>query len=227
MNEIMPVPATAHFRRSVSSLERLSEANVARLVSAQFERVDRATGTAVMEMVVFGAILEAVDARLKARGAKHRNQHSGESLKAWLQLNCPEIHYQTAYSYLQAARGTRQLAKIADDVPLLPLMGEEPIGDRQMEKCRRKIMSILVKSSLRLLRGAAGGSRPKAKDGGEPVKYTDEERAMNKWADILLPAGDSYAKESVADLPRDKARAALDILTPLIAALRRRLDRED
>ena len=45
----------------------------------------------------------------------------GCSLKSWLEANCPEINYQTAKSYQRAAEGVRVLAKMAADVPLLPL----------------------------------------------------------------------------------------------------------
>lgn len=160
--------------RNMPKFEAISDANKARLVARQFERVENALGNAVQEMVVFGAILEAIDETLKKKNAK-RNTNAkyggGDSLKSWLALHCPDVNYNRAVSYLQAARGVRELAKIAEDVPLLPLMGENPLTDAHMEKQRKRVMDIVAKSSLRLLRGAGAGHRTgKAADAsGEAV----------------------------------------------------------
>ena len=47
------------------------------------------------------------------------------------------------------------LAKMADDVPLLPLMGAEPIADEALRKTREEILGVIASSSLNLLRRAA------------------------------------------------------------------------
>lgn len=215
--------------RNMPKFEAISDANKARLVARQFERVENALGNAVQEMVVFGAILEAIDKTLEERNAirstKKRNQYSEETLKAWLAKHCPKVNYETARSYLQAARGVRELAKIAEDVPLLPLMGENPLTDAHMEKQRKRVMDIVAKSSLRLLRGAGTKKSGTVAVRGEVKKYSAEDRAVNKWVDILMAAGDAYAKSSIADLPLDKARGALEVLNALVGALKRRIAR--
>ena len=156
--EAAPAPAPAAVEKfAVTMKHRTVQLPAAQALSFQFLKVSKAAGAATREMVVFGAMLEQVDDGLtKARYNNTENKAGqGVSLKSWLEQNCPEINYQTAKSYQRAAEGVRVLAKMADDVPLLPLMGAEPIADEALRKTREEILGVIASSSLNLLRRAA------------------------------------------------------------------------
>ena len=156
--EAAPAPAPAAPETfAVTMKHRTVQLPAAQALSFQFSKVSKAAGAATREMVVFGAMLEQVDDGLtKARYNNTENKAGqGVSLKSWLEENCPEINYQTAKSYQRAAEGVRVLAKMADDVPLLPLMGAEPIADEALRKTREEILGVIASSSLNLLRRAA------------------------------------------------------------------------
>lgn len=152
--EAAPAPAPAAPEKfAVTMKHRTVQLPAAQALSFQFSKVSKAAGAATREMVVFGAMLEQVDDGLTRN--RHNPDGTGVSLKSWLEQNCPEINYQTAKSYQRAAEGVRVLAKMADDVPLLPLMGAEPIADEALRKTREEILGVIASSSLNLLRRAA------------------------------------------------------------------------
>lgn len=136
---------------------RTVELPAAQALSVQFARVGKTAGAAVREMVVFGAMLEKIDDGLTNRRFNNSNHPDGRgcSLKSWLEENCPEINYQTAKSYQRAAEGVRVLAKMAADVPLLPLMGRETPADAALAKVREDVLGVIANSSLNVLRRAA------------------------------------------------------------------------
>jgi len=94
----------------------------------------------------------------------------GTGLKGWLEKNCPEVNYRTAYGYLVAAEGLRVAARIAADVPLLAMMGEEPVPEARAEQARQRVFKAIAGGSLALLReagrvadpGPRGGARENA-----------------------------------------------------------------
>ena len=152
--EAAPAPAPAAPETFAVTLKhRTVQLPAAQALSFQFSKVSKAAGAATREMVVFGAMLEQVDDGLTRN--RHNPDGTGVSLKSWLEANCPEINYNTAKSYQRAAEGVRVLAKMADDVPLLPLMGAEPIADEALRKTREEILGVIASSSLNLLRRAA------------------------------------------------------------------------
>ena len=152
--EAAPAPAPAAPETFAVTLKhRTVKLPMAQALSFQFAKVGKAAGAATREMVVFGAMLEQVDDGLTRN--RHNPDGTGVSLKSWLEANCPEINYNTAKSYQRAAEGVRVLAKMADDVPLLPLMGAEPIADEALRKTREEILGVIASSSLNLLRRAA------------------------------------------------------------------------
>ena len=151
-------PAPAHAAGptfAVKVSHRTVELPAAQALSVQFARVGKTAGAAVREMVVFGAMLEKIDDGLTRNRYNNSDKGATASLKSWLERNCPEINYNTAKSYQRAAEGVRVLAKMADDVPLLPLMGAEPIADEALLKTREEILGVIASSSLNLLRRAA------------------------------------------------------------------------
>ena len=154
--EAAPAPAPAAPETfAVTMKHRTVQLPAAQALSFQFSKVSKAAGAATREMVVFGAMLEQVDDGLTRNRYNNADKGATASLKSWLEQNCPEINYQTAKSYQRAAEGVRVLAKMADDVPLLPLMGAEPIADEALRKTREEILGVIASSSLNLLRRAA------------------------------------------------------------------------
>ncbi len=132
--------------------------SAASALQQQYERTGNAVGNATREMVIFGAMLEKVDDALTP--SRHNPDGTGVSLKSWLDANCPAINYNTAMNYRKAAKGVRNMLNMAADVPLLPLMGMEPVSDEEQQKLRDKIIDVIGKSSLNVLRQAASPLPP-------------------------------------------------------------------
>ena len=154
--EAAPAPAhDAGPKFTVQVSHRTVELPAAQALSVQFARVGKTAGAAVREMVVFGAMLEKIDDGLTRNRYNNSDKGATASLKSWLEANCPEINYQTAKSYQRAAEGVRVLAKMADDVPLLPLMGRETPADEALRKVREDVLGVIANSSLNVLRRAA------------------------------------------------------------------------
>ena len=123
-------------------------------------------------IVEFGALLLEVDKWLKARPGAKRGQGS-YGLRNWLAENCPEVNYDTARGYREAAKGLLAAAQLAADRPLLALMGENPLTDEEEESARAKVMDVIASSSLRLLKAAARADRTEL---GRPKGGTSEGR---------------------------------------------------
>jgi len=145
---------------SVTMKHRTVQLPMADALKFQYAKVGKAAGAAVREMVIFGAMLEKVDDSLtKTRYNNAENPNgTGVSLKSWLEHKCPEINYQTAKSYQRAAEGVRVLVKMADDVPLLPIIGadaKEDGLDDAARKTREEVLGVISNSSLNVLRRAA------------------------------------------------------------------------
>ena len=128
----------------------------------------------LMEIVRFGATLlvvrEWLDATVvssREHGDDGRISGRDPGLKGWLEKNCPDINYKTAYGYMCAASGLRREAKLAEDVPLLAMMGEDPVPEARAEKLRKRVQRILAESTLGLLREAASAPQEAAAKGGQ------------------------------------------------------------
>lgn len=191
----------------------------------------------LVEIIRFGATLLAVRVWLEGECSPAENirqkgcTSKGQGLKGWLEKHCPDINYKTAYGYMCAASGLRREAKLADDVPLLAMMGEEPVQEARGEKLRKRVQRIISKSTLGLLReaasaqqetGAKGGQREGA---GRKAQEPDAVRdAGAAWAviggKIDLAAGWKFTRF----LPAAVAREALSTISTLQAALKARLN---
>ena len=126
-------------------------------LSYQFNRCNKALGSATIEMIRFGAMLETVDDSLTKQRFTNADKGNGQgmSLKSWMETNCPEIPYATAKSYQYAAKGVRNMMQLAADRPLLPLLGVEPLSEAETENLQKKIIETVMGSSLNLLRRAS------------------------------------------------------------------------
>lgn len=91
--------------------------------------------------------------------------NKGTGLKAWLEAHCPEVNYKTAYGYLVAAEGLRVAARIAADVPLLAMMGEDPVPEARAEQARQRVFKAIAGGSLALMREAGRVADPGRRGG--------------------------------------------------------------
>ena len=134
----------------------------AKALNYQFNRCNKAMGSATMEMCRFGAMLEMIDDSLTKQRFTNADKGNGkgQSLKAWMEENCPEIPYATAKSYQYAAKGIRNMLQLAADRPLLPLMGVQPLAEEEQESLRKKIIETVTGSSLNILRRASMPQTP-------------------------------------------------------------------
>lgn len=214
-----------------------ANADCAAVAQALNEGWRRAQG-GLVEIMRFGATLLAVREWLDATVVSSREhgddgrisgRHPG--LKGWLTENCPDINYKTAYGYMCAAAGLRREAKLADDVPLLVMMGEDPVPEERAEKLRKRVQRILSESTLGLLREAASAPQEAVAKGGQregagrQKKGQQAERdACAAWAVIGGKIDLATGWKFTRFLPAAIAREALSTVTALQAALKSRLD---
>lgn len=156
-----------------ASLRKDEDAAAALLVE-QWRRASRG----LREIVAFGAMMIQLEEGFS--GLKRR----GNGLKGWLSEHCPEINYKTAMGYKAAAMGVRRLCRLAEDRPLLPLMGEEALTDEEQEEARETVVRTIAESSLRLLRDAAAvqDARGGAREGAGRKRLVEEGQALAEAA---------------------------------------------
>ena len=145
-----------------------TEPSVATIVQFAWDKAQ----DGLRSIVEFGALLLEVEAWLKKRGGAQRGPGS-TGLKAWLAEHAPEVDYKTAMGYKYAASGLMALADKAQNRPLLVLMGEQPLSDKEEEEAREQVLSLVSSSSLRLLKAAAKAERSEL---GRPKGGTSEGR---------------------------------------------------
>ncbi|MDD2348294.1 MAG: hypothetical protein PHG74_09170 [Kiritimatiellae bacterium] len=172
------------------------------------------------EIMRFGAALltvsEWLDECFPVKNIPQRGCTSkGQGLKGWLEKHCPDINYNTAYGYMQAAAGLRNMLKLADDVPLLPLMGENPIPDAAQEKLRVKVLKIIAKTPLQLFKDAGRGGRPRGGTSAGRRALTAEERteaARQTLREILSSLGALISSTQARIIPLEDRQMAATTL---------------
>ena len=150
-------------------------------IASRVRRDWRAACAGLRAIVGFGALLIEVETWLKKRD--HSFDRKGTGLKAWLAENAPEVDYKTAMGYKYAASGLLALADKARNRPLLVLMGEQPLSDKEEEEAREQVLSLVSSSSLRLLKAAARAERPelgRPKGGASEGRRAKEPLALSE-----------------------------------------------
>ncbi len=240
-NAVLPPEATAPKSAAVTlrcdgacvHLDRNADtAAVALVLTTGWHRAQ----AGLVEIIRFGATLLAVREWLDGNyfPAEINSPKRGKGaygLKGWLADNCPDINYNTAYGYMCAASGLRREAKLAEDVPLLVMMGEDPVPEARAEKLRKRVQRILSESTLGLLREAASAPQePVAKGGqrdgaGRPsAKHNDSAVAAGAaWAKIGSQIDRATAWNFEKFLPEAITREALSTVKLLQEALTARL----
>jgi hypothetical protein len=161
-----------------------------------------------LEMIRFGAMMIEVESGLEREIGKGCIQ-TGETLKTWLEDNCPAINYKTALRFKGLAEGLQFHLRIPDSWPLrlaLPsatdqeteinadLAGELGIKPKRLAQMRKEIWDFLEGKSARQLVFDFGCAEtaPKGGDRRSVLKMTEEEKhdrsiqmAQNIWLESL------------------------------------------
>lgn len=177
----------------------------------------------LVEILRFGALLITVRERLDAESFSTGKRLDGPTakgtgFKAWLEKRCPEVNYNTAYGYMCAAEGLRNMLRLADDVPLLPLMGVDPIPEKANEKLRKKMMKVIGASTITLLKAAAregSAGRPKGGTSAGRRALTADERtaaARQTLEGIVSSLGALITSTQARMIPLDARRRAATAL---------------
>lgn len=110
-------------------------------VTAQYRRAIAGT----LEMLRFGAMLVEVDQDLKRETSKGCIQ-TGESLKAWLEKECPDVNYKTAMRFKGLAEGLQREFNIPAKVRLTAALpeadGTTSAPDDVPESKRKKVVDV-------------------------------------------------------------------------------------
>ena len=111
----------------------------------------RRAGAGTREILIFGAMMDRLGGVLSRQNTPSAYQ-PGTGLKAWLAKHCPEIHYHTAYAFLNLARGmVRALSLPAEaDVPRLLGARVKELGEEE-RPLRKKLDEALAGKSRRQL----------------------------------------------------------------------------
>jgi hypothetical protein len=162
-----------------------------------------------LEMIRFGAMMIEVESGLMAPAQSRGGHYDGETLKTWLEDNCPAINYKTALRFKGLAEGLQFHLRIPDNWPLrlaLPsgtdqeadvnadLAGELGIKPKRLAQMRKEIWDFLEGKSARQLVFDFGCAEtaPKGGDRRSGLKMTEEEKhdrsiqmAQNIWLESL------------------------------------------
>lgn len=174
------------------------DGEVAEALSAQYRRALEG----VRNILIFGAMLNHLANCLSSQ-TMWRADLKGQGLKGWLAENCPEIHYKTANSFLQLARGMAKTLEVPAEADLPRLLGasEEELTEEE-RPWRERIDEALDGRTKRQLEfdfgirgersGNWGGDRRAAalKNGktvGRPSKSLEAEQlAAEAWGDAFV-----------------------------------------
>jgi len=182
----------------------------------------------VVEMVRFGAMLLEVESCLTCETAR-RNQHSDETLKGWLTVNCPEVNYKTAMRFKGLAMQVRESCKLPKATSLLLcLPGDDDAGEAvsaEVAKARGQVHELLDGRSARQLMFAFASESPKGGVlGGAGLKRapTTEERASLAWQVGIDQCQylTGWAKDSARLLDKMQRKAIAEKLREIAELLR-------
>ena len=219
----------------------LTDDQAANAIRQQYQVVIRAEAATFRERVRFGGMLLQWERFLgESRGGKGGT--SGDGLKGWLEKNCPELGYNAAMAYkTMAERAIKMLGGGA--VVTAALLGNDQVTqpdgeviDVPVDEARKCDAFFEKADSRRKLEqmwfeftngeGKPGKKRSKGLDvGGEDAAVlTAAQTAHAEWSRLLVLAP-RFAKmvRLAASLTRRDATDAIELLRPLMDALRARV----
>lgn len=168
--------------------ESLPTVQVDHTPAAVLSQYQRAIG-GTLEIIRFGAMLIEIDMSLTRETHKGGCFQTGDSLKSWMEDNCPEINYKTAIRYKTLAQGLQDMFKIPAKLPLtlaLPSADGSPkvyvpdnvnVSVERVEKIQLQVWELVNGKSARQLQFDFGLTNPKPKGGARnlPKNLTAEE----------------------------------------------------
>jgi len=145
-------------------------------VTAQYKRAI----AGALEMLRFGAMLIEVDMSLTRETHKGGCFQTGETIKAWLETNCPDINYKTAMRFKSLADGMRDYCQVPARLPLtlaLPTADgathvddlPDNVNKERIVKIQQKIWEMVEGTSARQLQFRFE-TESKPKGGARPAK---------------------------------------------------------
>ncbi len=153
--------------KSLAKVVSMDEALMARQLGEQYQR---AVG-GIWEVVKFGAMLAHLrDSLIDAAKQKHDGSGryaDGEGLKAWLDVNCPDISRRNAYRFMAIAEGLREELHVPERVDLVALLtADHTTLEPKLLKHRSKIADFLEGKSQRQLLLMLGDSSQATRNAG-------------------------------------------------------------
>lgn len=149
----------------------------------------RKANAGLLEIVRFGAMLVENDMSLKRQTHKGCIQ-TGESIKGWLEQQCPEINYKTAMGYKIIAEQMRDKYKIPKKLPLTLALPQADgtisvyvpdsinIDEKKVEQYQREFYGMCEGKSMYQLTLDLGIREPKPRGGAKnmPKNFTEVQK---------------------------------------------------
>lgn len=203
-------------------------------VTEQWGRARTAQWHAINESLKLGAMLIDVEKSLVRETHKGGCFQTGDTLKAWLETNCPEVNYKTALRYRNAAEGlARQLGRAnkVDGVQILIEAdcreGCTPEAGRSHELVEKAIDGRSMRQMLMDLWGEEAKPQGGSREGSGRPTVKDvpaQTRAGACWAKIGHEIDLAQAWKFTRFLPIGIAKEALKTVTLLRDSLKERLE---
>lgn len=223
--------------------ERLPVVLVDHTPEAVMGQYKRAIG-GTLEIIRFGAMLIEIDNCLVRASGKNKNQWTPveDTLKGWMDENCPTINYKTAIRYKTLAMGLQTEFKIPAKLPLtLALPSSDGsvnvhvpdsinISDKRVKEIQEAVWEMIEGKSARQLMFDFGLAEPKRKGGaregaGRPPAINDAVLASGAaWGRIGPAIDKATAWHFERFLPESMCREAISTVGLLMDALNARLD---
>lgn len=202
----------------------------------------RRANAGLLEIVRFGAMLVEIDMSLKRQTHKGGCFQTGDSLKTWMDENCPDINYKTAMGYKVVAEQMRDKYKVPAKLPLTLALPQSDgtikvsipdtinIPESRVETLQREFFGMCEGKSMYQLTLDLGIREPKRKGGaregsGRPQAQLDSVLAAGAAWGRIGPAIDrATAWKFERFLPEAMCREALSTLAVLQDALKARLE---
>ena len=219
-------------------------ANYKERVESAYAEVGRRGGEFLRAVCAFGALLDEVAAFLgEARGGDRKSKSAAadfdsDSLKNWLEKNCPSVNYSTATNYRSLAAkaakmiggGTQALAALQGrDTVSAPGTGEVIDVDSKVIE-RRDALFAEVDSRRKLeqayfafMQESGGGARPSRVAKPLP-KLSQRDEAKAIWNGVMVAITKSSVRDAIPLLGEKETRICHDGLRDILALLKKHLE---
>ena len=213
-------------------------------VETAYAEVNRRGGEFMRSVCAFGALLDEVAAFLgEGRGGDRKSKlpagdFDDNSLKSWLDENCPDVNYSTAMKYRalagKAARmiggGTQAIAALQGrDTVAAPGTGEVIDVDSEIIEKREALFAEvdsrrkLEQAYFAFMQESGGGARPSRVAKPLP-KLSRQNEAKAIWNIFMQKASHHSLRDTIPILGRNETQACHDCLRDLVSLLKKHLE---